>query len=559
VKNEEFLTKLAKQYVKEAGEKYKLENDELAQSPLLGLDKKTKAVRRRQTWQRHRLTFMGVAASIIIIVIAGIAFLPEMLREYATSTDMAPTAPMSAPPAAAGGMVDSAMPTAPAPPPAAAQPPAAAAPLQPTPSADSFRGVADEAPAAQRQQNLDNVVTEATEQVAPAEPPALFGAVAEIAEELEFNIMFDDDTQIITPNQAITNFSQNMFSQVLAMGEENAVISPLSAYYVLAMVAQGAAGQTLEEFDHVLGFSSRALPRELESLTLNLTLPHWDTTLNIAGSVWVHDQMTVNTAFNQTMQAYFSAPAKSRNFFAPQTIPEINQWVYNNTEGLIDSIVEELDPDAVMLLINALYFKGQWANEMRYTPNVFRTAAGENIQMNFLSTSASFQMAQTPQFEAALLPYSCGRFGFLLVRPTNGLTVRDFAAAYSFADIIASLRSRYVTIQMPGLDFAYEIGLNDILQNMGLVSAFDFSTADFSELIYTGDSLEISDILQKVRIRVDRYGTEAAAVTAAGMRLVGGMPTPAINLIFDTPYMYAILDITTGMPLFMGVVDNPRG
>ena len=553
MRNEEFLTKLAKQYTKEAGEKYILENEELAQSPLLGLDKKMKTTRRRQTWQRHKYTFMGVAASIVVIIIAGIAFLPEILREYDSVSDMSP---MAAPQATA----DTAAPPIPASPhPFAAQSPAGGtgAPMQPTPAMENLLPASDEAHSAQRQHVLGDAESEAAEYAAPqavtgappAEPPAPL--------ELDINFGFNADS---TQNHAITNFSQNMFNQVLATGEENAVISALSAYYVLAMVAQGAAGQTLAEFDQLLGFSSHALPRELESLTLNLTLPHWDTTLNIAASVWVHDQQTVNTAFNRTMETYFAAPAKSRNFFAPETVPEINQWVHDNTEGLIESIVEELDPDAVMLLVNALYFKGQWANAMHYTPNTFRTEAGESIAMDFISTEAStLQVAQTPQFEAALLPYNCGRFGFLLARPTNGLLVRDFAAAYSFADILASLHYAHATIQMPGLDFAFDIELNDILQNMGLVSAFNFGTADFSELIYTNIPLEISRVLQKVRILVDRYGTEAAAVTAVEVWMRSGRPPRTIDLIFNTPYMYAIVDMSTGIPLFMGVVDNPMG
>ena len=527
MRSDEFLTKLAKQYVKEAGEKYKLENDELAQSPTSGMDAKIKAALRRQKWQQHRLTFMGVAASIIVIIIAGIAFLPDILREYDHSADMEsqPWATDAPAPTAGEPMAPAAQSDAPMPSTGAIAP--APVPLPSDMAAvgrHAYGGTAEPAPQAE----------------------------VEIFEFADIDIAMED----IRPNQAITNFSQNMFNQVLATGDENAVISALSAYYVLAMVSQGAAGQTRQEFDQLLGFYSFE-PREMLNLTQNLTRNHNDTILNIAGSVWIRDDKTVNTAFNQTMEAYFGAPANSRNFFDPDTITEINRWVYDNTAGLIDSIVEELDPDDVMLLINALYFKGQWPETMHYAPNTFTTAQGETIEMDFLSTQSSwFQIAVTPQYEAAFLPYTCNRFGFLLVRPTDGTDIRDFAAANYFADVFAGLSHAQSVIQMPGLDLEYEIELNDILQNMGLVSAFNFGTADFSELIYTTDPLKISEVLQKVRMVVDRYGTEAAAVTSVTVA-ADSLPPPPVYLTFDTPYMYAIICTATNVPLFMGVVDNP--
>ena len=530
MKNDEFLTKLAKQYTKEAGEKYKLENDELAKTPTPGLDAKVKKAR-RPNWHKHRLTFIGVAASVVVIIIAGIAFLPEVMRETESTADMIP---MAAPEAFSAEMY-------------VASPQADMAPvseeIEIAPNSGIFADPHNAAGAGVG--------------AAPVAPPALPVEVSRaFGVEMEYAM---PQMSALSLNLAIANFSQSMFNQVLAVGDENAVISALSAYYVLAMVAQGAAGQTLEEFEQVLGFDPRFLAHELQSLAEDMMYTREETMLNIAGSVWVHDDQTVNAAFNRAMEVYFAAPAKSRDFFAPETIPEINRWVYENTEGLIDSIVDELDPYAVMLLINALYFKGQWENIMHYNPNIFRTTSGESIAMDFLSTAAAdFQIAQTPQFEAALLPYSCNRFGFLLVRPTDGTPVREFAATHSFANVLTQLEFDHATIQMPGLDLSYDIKLNDILQNMGLVSAFDSATANFSELIYTGYPLEISRVLQEVRIILDRYGTEAAAVTSVAIPDSFVPPVPTIDLIFNTPYMYAIIDMVTGIPLFMGVVDNPN-
>ena len=371
-------------------------------------------------------------------------------------------------------------------------------------------------------------------------------------------------TAAANSNEAIAMFSQALFQEVLVAGGENAVISPLSAYFALAMVAQGASGQTLDEFHRLLNWQPNDLAPELYKLAELLTNTRGDTVLNIAGSVWFSDAFTVNEQFNNTMKNYFDAPAYSRDFFSPATVNEINNWVYDRTEGLIDDIVEGFTPYDVMLLINALYFKGQWANAwgpMVPQYDTFYLACGEDVEVELLATSASqFYVTTTEQYQATMLPYECGQFGFMLVRPTDDTPVRDFALTHNLADIFGNLQQQqHVIIRMPGFDFEYEITMNNVLQNMGLRNAFDDSNADFTGLVNENHRpIYISEVLQKARIIVDRYGTEAAAVTAVRVEfLMARYPSPTV-LTFNTPYLYVIYHLPTGIPLFMGVVDDPR-
>ena len=363
-----------------------------------------------------------------------------------------------------------------------------------------------------------------------------------------------------TIDQAIFRFSEALFRETLAMGEENPVLSPLSAYYVLAMVALGAEGETRAEFEAVLGLDPETLAAELRTLSHALMNTSGSTNLNIAGSIWTADGFTIAPDFAQAMQTYFDAPAHTRDFAAEATVDEINAWVYERTEGLIEELIQSIGRDEVMLLINTLYFSAKWAqdmNPMTEFPGQFRPEIGSLVEVPFLSTGTRrLAVSVTDTFEAVLLPYDDDRLGLLLVRPRDGTSVRDFAVAHDLNEIIAGLAVRdEVQVRMPRLDLEFELELNALLQTLGLKSAFS-DLADLSGLLEDDERLRISRVLQKVRLIVDEEGTEAAAATVVGIEPLS-IPLNLIELTFDTPYLYIIYDRRTGIPLFMGVIDNP--
>jgi len=274
------------------------------------------------------------------------------------------------------------------------------------------------------------------------------------------------------------------------------------------------------------------------------------------------------------MRVYFDAPALSRNFALPETLDEINAWVSERTEGLIDRFLSELDPALFMMLINTLYFSGQWAEVFRPMtefPDMFHPERGSSVEVLFLSTGGTDLAASiTDTYEAVMLPYDDGRLGFLLVRPTDGTPVREFAAAQDLRMIVAGLEMQRlgttiartgeqveVVVRMPKLDLEFGIFLTEILQNMGLQAAFIPAQAAFPGLLEGDPPLWIDLVFQRVRLIVDEEGTEAAAAT--GIFVAGAAPRPMdfITLTFDTPYLYAIYDLEAGIPLFIGVLENP--
>jgi serpin B len=357
------------------------------------------------------------------------------------------------------------------------------------------------------------------------------------------------------------DFSRNLYRAVLAEGEANPVISPLSVYFALAMVALGAEGDTAQAFTDVLGTEARQLARELASLYAHLTQTDGRTMLNLANSVWVSHDYTVYRDFNHDVRRYFGVPVRARDFSRRAVVYEINSLVHDQTEGLIGEIINEIDEDTAMLLINALYFLAHWPARMDIDTRQFYPASpGMPVTVPFIAKSFSqLPMVVAEGYIAALLVFNDWRTGFLLAMPTDGTCVRAFADRHCLNEIKNNLYYKNsVVFRMPELDKKFTVILNDVLQSMGLAVAFDADTADFSALVEEDIPLYIDETFQVARLILDRYGVEAAAVTVIITAPGSAAPLPEPYIFnFDRPFLYGIFDMDTGIPLFMGAVDNP--
>ena len=399
--------------------------------------------------------------------------------------------------------------------------------------------------------------------LAPSPPEISPSPVIPVEEEEDDVELYENVTPWLLSSEAqsaILAFSGELFQAVLTLEEENPLFSPLSAYYALAMTALGAEGQTALEFQDILGLDPMELARELQSLTTSLTSTGGNTALNVAGGVWTDEDFVIHPEFVALLTAYFDAPAKSLDFADPATVEAINAWIAEQTHGLIEDLLSSIGRDAVMLLINTLYFSAQWAeafHPMTAFDGIFRLADSTEVETPFLSSqTVSLPVSVTDQYEAVSLPYDDDRLAFLLVRPTDGRNIRQFAADFDLSATLASLETRdSVRVRMPKLDLTFDFLLNDLLQRMGLLTAFS-DEADFSGLTAEDEPLRISRVLQKVRLLVDEEGTEAAAATVIEIERTS-IDLEQLNLFFDTAYLYVIYDVLLGIPLFMGVLENP--
>jgi serpin B len=340
----------------------------------------------------------------------------------------------------------------------------------------------------------------------------------------------------------------------------NVVLSPFSASMALGMTLNGAAGGTFDAMRSTLGFEGMTQAEINDSysgLIELLTELDPEVQFDIANAIWANEDVPFHDAFMQVVEAAFAARIESSDFSDPATLAAINAWVEDNTGGLIDRILEELDPALAMLLLNAIYFDGAWTT--RFDPEdtrreMFRTREGNQVEVDMMSLGeVDLGLAQTPLASAVELPYGGGAYSMVIALPHGSL--EDFFASLdedSWNELIDAMGTREVDrVAIPKFTLSYDTFLNDALRDMGMDVAFR-PGADFTNLSPIGDQMCIDFVRQKTFIEVDERGTRAAAVTAVGIGV-----TSFTGLVVDRPFAFAIREKLSGTILFMGAVGDP--
>jgi serine protease inhibitor len=356
-------------------------------------------------------------------------------------------------------------------------------------------------------------------------------------------------------------FGLELVREVVARDERpNVILSPLSASMALGMTLNGAAGTTFEAMRGTLGFdqlSQADINEAYRGLIALLTSLDPAVEISLANSVWANQDVDFRTSFMDAVQDAFHAQVESRDFTDPATLAAVNAWVDEQTLGRIPTILSDLDPDLVMLLINAVAFDARWstafdpADTRRQT---FTRGDGSTVQVDMMtSDELEIPLGGGIDYQAAELPYGGGPFGMVVIVPQGPGTVADFVAGLDvarFDQILGGLAPRKVDLlALPRFTLRYDALLNDALGAMGMVEAF-YPGADFSNL--ADGPLCIDFVRQKTFIEVDEAGTKAAAATAVGIG-----PTSFNGLIADRPFVLAIRERLTGTLLFAGVVGDP--
>ena len=379
-----------------------------------------------------------------------------------------------------------------------------------------------------------------------------------------------EQTVFANDNNAFTlNFFQSLNGK---MKNRSIVCSPLSITYVLSMVNDGATGTTEQELERTLGFHKGGI-QAVNDYCKNLidNLPHVDekVQLNIANAIFVNDKYQLKKQFQQDMANYYDAKAEALDFSSPSTLDRINGWCDEKTRGMIPTILERVDPRTVSYLLNAIYFKAEWAsmfekNETR--EEVFTTPDGEtrvplmhqNVYMNYL---------RNDQYAAVSIPYGNGQWMMTVMLPEDGKTTDDVisslaASGWSTDFLKNPLREarRYaVDLKLPRFETAFDTddagGLIELLKGMGIRRAFDGNSAEIPNMCENGD-LYISIMKQKAKIKVNEEGSEAAAVTIAGLNFLSAVADtqepPKATFHANRPFVYLIHEQSSGVILFVG-------
>jgi serine protease inhibitor len=363
-------------------------------------------------------------------------------------------------------------------------------------------------------------------------------------------------------------FSYELFRNTVAFDdEENVFISPLSISMALAMTLNGAQGETFSQMRETMKLQGMDLDQindAFKSLIDLLVNVDPDVTFKIANSVWHEEDFTVKQDFLERVQSHYNASIHGLDFLDPASVNTINQWVNENTEGLIEKIIDEIDDEIVMYLINALYFKGDWLRQFDKNdtrPADFYLENGQTVTVDMMYQQDRFATYFSDEVEMIELPYGDSLFTMTILLPGDrNMAIDRFVEQKITAQNLDNWRSnlhvssRDVMIYLPKFELEYEIEYNDILKAMGMELPFDEWNADFKGIAdVSPQNLYISEVKHKTFIRVDEEGTEAAAVTSVGVG-VTSMP-PAIFV--DRPFVFIIHERASGTNMFMGKVKNP--
>jgi serine protease inhibitor len=345
--------------------------------------------------------------------------------------------------------------------------------------------------------------------------------------------------------------------------DSNVFVSPLSASFVLGMTMNGASGTTLDEMRSSLRFGGASLTSidsGYKALIGLLTSLDPATTMQVANAIFYRSGFPFNQSFLSDASAYFDAQVAAQNFSdIAGTLSAVNGWASAKTNGRIPSVLQSVDPQDVMYLLNAIYFKGNWRDKFdpvdtRDAP--FHAATGGDQSMKLMSRQGTMAYAETNTYQAVDLAYGDSSFTMTVLLPKTGSDVESVAAsltAASWQTLTTSFDAREISLFFPKVTFSWKRNMIDDMKALGMHLAFDPDHADFTRMSTpAGKNLYVSLLQQNTFVAIDEVGTEAAAVT------IGGISATAAPLVttmrVDHPYLLVIRERLSGTILFMGKI-----
>lgn len=369
-------------------------------------------------------------------------------------------------------------------------------------------------------------------------------------------------------NTALAAFGLELLQKTRETEKKSVFVSPLSVALALSMTANGADGETLAQFQEVLGGGADLV--ELNGACVRLMQDYQSLTgstkCSIANSLWVDPDGQIKDDFVGKCRGIFDAQVFQGELSAPGIVDDLNRWVSDHTNKMIPKIIDQpFDKSTACLLVNALYLKNKWLHE--FDPLAthemdFHHGDGDHSRVDFLSKGhTDLSYLQGEEAQGVVLPYDDGRLAFFALLPD----VYTDAGYLSFGDWLDGLDgdslsrlidaredALFLRFAMPKFTAEWQGDLTGILPEMGLEDAFVPGTANFSKMGDNPEGYFISKVIHAAKIEVNEKGTEAAAATVAAASGGAAPPQEGVTLILDRPFLYGIVDLQTGVPLFLG-------
>lgn len=372
-----------------------------------------------------------------------------------------------------------------------------------------------------------------------------------------------DYEQIIAANN---NLGFKLLAEVEPDENNNTFFSPTSLYMALSMLYNGADGVTKEELAKALqveGIDVEELNKASASMLSILDKETKQIQLNVANSIWLNEQYHFRKEFAEPNKAYFNAEIEEIDLTNSKSSKRINDWVKKATNNKIEEIVDTpLDSNLVTILINAIYFKGDWTYQFdeKGTENrTFQLEGGKTKEVPLMMLNESLAYMENDDFQAVTLPYGDGEMSMKVFLPKEGVSLDEFKKTVTSENWRlwnSNFNLNEGVVRLPKFQLEYEVLLNEALKKFGMNSAFD-EGANFTNMIKEDNPVWVSDVLQKTFIDVNEEGTEAAAVTSVGMKTTSAPIDEPFQMEVNRPFFFAITDDETDAILFMGSVANP--
>ena len=400
------------------------------------------------------------------------------------------------------------------------------------------------------------------------------------------NMLSESEPVNLTPEQQVFAYDNNQFAlnflntvNETDRSGKSFIYSPLSITYVLGMVNDAATGLTEKELEETLGFHEggiQAVNDYCKKLIDGLPKVDDKVTLNIANAIFLNKDYALKPQFEQDMQTYYDAKAEALDFKAPETLNHINSWCNEKTNGMIPTILDEIDPLIMSYLLNAIYFKADWASKFdpkNTKDETFTTEDGNSsTKMPMMHQNVLINYMKNNTYSAIEMPYGNGLWNMVVMMPEEGKNTDDIInhlkmfGVYPmlYDDIDGSLDTwvfgpHEVDLKLPRYETSsdtddLEDGLIGLMKKMGIKRAFDDALAEIPNMC--GLPVYIEIMRQKAKIKVNEEGSEAAAVTVAGMMeksmKIGADEYPKATFHANRPFVYVIREASSGVILFVG-------
>lgn len=367
-----------------------------------------------------------------------------------------------------------------------------------------------------------------------------------------------------TFSDSAKSFAVRMFSEMISEDGENTLVSPLSAFYCIALLANGANGDTLTQIEQALDIDITTL-NESAYAYMSGIYSDKKCKLSIANSIWYNnsdEKLNISPEFLQTNANWYNSEIFAADFDTA-TVKDINNWCKDKTFNMIEKIISQISPDTLMYLFNTIAFDSKWAEEYKKSQiqsGIFNNYNGttSNVQMMHSSENIYFEYENAKGFAKN---YAGEAYSFVGILPDESVDIYEFASKIDLEfwnNLLGSKTYCEVNLKMPEFTFETDImDLTDMLKSMGITQIFDKSNANFTKMGTSSlGNLYVDTVFQKTYIDVSRNGTKAAAITGAGMGATSAEPSEIKSIVLDRPFVYAIIDNQTNIPLFMGITST---